>query len=103
MIGDPLTDALMRTVLIVVSDVFPDDLLDMLTISEENVIQAFPSQTAHEPFANSIRTRRSIRRLQFLDPRTNCHCRKVRGIFTVTIANQILWSPVLATYSSAQI
>lgn len=68
MIGDPLTNPLMRSFLIVVSRTLPDNPLYMLTIMEGNMIQAFPLQTAHESFANSIRARRSIRRLQFLDP-----------------------------------
>jgi hypothetical protein len=62
-----LTEALMRTVLIEVSYVFPDNPLYMPAIMEENMIQAFSTQTADEPFANPIRRRRSIGRLAFLD------------------------------------
>jgi hypothetical protein len=62
-----LTNPLMRTVLIEVNYIFPDDPLYMPAIMEENVIQAFSAQTADEPFANPIRTRRSIWHLEFLD------------------------------------
>ena len=58
----------MRTLLIEVSYIFPDNPLYMPAIVEENMVQAFPSQAAHEPFANPIRPRRSIGRLAFLDP-----------------------------------
>jgi hypothetical protein len=63
-----LTNTLMRTILIVVSYVLPDDPLYMPAIMEENVIQAFSTQTADKPFANPIGLWRSIRRHQFLDP-----------------------------------
>ena len=56
----------MRTLLIEVSYVSPDNPLYMPTILEENMIQAFSAQTAHEPFSNSIRTRRSIGRLELV-------------------------------------
>ena len=46
MIGDLLTNPLMRSVLIVISRILPDNPLYMLTIMEENMIQAFPSHAA---------------------------------------------------------
>ena len=67
MIGNTLTDPLMRSFLIVVIRVFLDHSLQMLPIMDEDMIQAFPSQTAHEPFTNSIGARCSIGCLQLLD------------------------------------
>ena len=62
-----LTDAWMRTLLIEISYVFPDDPLYRPAIMEEKMIQAFSTQTADEPFENPIRTRHSIWPLEFLD------------------------------------
>gem|GEM_PF-2946728 len=50
------------------------------------------AQAAHKPFANPIRFRRSRRYLQFFDACTIYHCRKVRAILLISIANQILRS-----------
>ena len=67
MIGSTLTDPLMQSFLIVVIRVFLDHSLQMLPIMDEDMCEAFPSQTAHEPFANSIGARCSMGRLQPLD------------------------------------
>ena len=84
--------ALVWLCLMVVDRVILDHSLQMLTLLDEDMIQTFSAQTAHESFANSIRLRRSIRRLQLFDAGANCHCRKLSGIFTITITNQIFRS-----------
>ena len=64
-VGDLLTNSLMRPFLIEVNGKFLDHSPQMLTSKDENVIQAFSFQAAHEPFAYAIRSRSSIRGLQF--------------------------------------
>ena len=67
MFGDPLTNALMGTFLIVVIGVFPDHSLQMPAMKNNGMVQTFSSQAAHEPFAYSIGSWRSIGRFQYFD------------------------------------
>jgi len=57
----------MRSFLIEVRRVFLDHPLQMFIVMDQNMIQALPAQTAHKPFADPIRLRRSIRRYQLFD------------------------------------
>ena len=91
-VGNPLINALMGSVLIKVCCVFLDHPFQMSAFMNEDMIQTLPSKTAHEPFANPIRLGCSIRRLYLFYSWTHCHCRKVCGIFAVTIADQIFRS-----------
>lgn len=90
MIWDLLTNPLMWSFLIEACRILLDHSFQMPILVNEYMIQALSSQAAHEPFANSICLGRSIWRLQFFG--ACCHCRKVRGVFAITIANQILRS-----------
>jgi hypothetical protein len=67
MVGNPLTNPLMRSFLIEVIGIFPDNSCQMPAMKDEGMVQAFSSQAAHESFTNTIGSRRSIGRSQFFD------------------------------------
>ena len=69
-----LLNALMWSCLIVVSRVSLNHSLQMLTVMDEHMIQAFSSQAAHEPFTYSISLWHTIRCFQFFDARSRSHC-----------------------------
>ena len=59
-VGDLLTHSLMRPFLIEVNGKFLDHSPQMLTMKNENVVQAFSFQAAHEPFAYAIGLHRQL-------------------------------------------
>ena len=66
MVWNPLANPLMRSFLIEVIGIFPDNSCQMPAMKDEGMVQAFSSQAAHDRFTNTIGSRRSIGRSQFL-------------------------------------
>ena len=51
---DALLDALVRSCVIEVGDVFLDDALEMVFAEDEEVVEALPAQTPQESFADGV-------------------------------------------------
>src|SRR5687767_8928301 len=71
--GDTLVQPLMRPGLIVKVDIFPRQPSQVPLTEDDEVIEAFATDTAQQPFADRIRLRRGYRGMEQPNARTGCH------------------------------
>ena len=86
---DALRDPLMRPRLIEVGAVFLQDANRLEPADHQHVIQTFPPQTPHKPFADGIGTWRLVRRVDDFDTGDLGHPLKYRTILLVIVADQL--------------
>src|SRR5687768_2793655 len=83
-------NALMRTRTIEGPDILNEDTAEVRLAHEQNVIEAFPTNTAQQSFADRIRPCCPERRPEDLDPAPGCNGIKVRAILRIVVTNQIV-------------
>ena len=88
---NPLLKPLMRSGLIVVSNIYLEEALELLLLHNQEMIQTFSSHTSQKAFANSIRLWRSVRRSKHFDATCERHSCKMLSAFAIIISNEILW------------
>ena len=78
-------ESAMRSSAIVVTDVLGEDRLEVASAEDQEVVQAFFSDGAHEPLRVGVRPRGSDRRLDGLDADGGEHCVERRGELGVSV------------------
>ena len=75
---------------VVVIDVLPDNVMQMVGTHNEHVVEAFPSQATDETFADGVRLRCSNRCLQHVDARASGNVGEQGAILVISVANELL-------------
>ena len=91
-VRDLLTEPLMRSSLIEIQDIGPEEAGELLLMEDQKVIEAFSPHASGE----SARRRHwpgacTIWRSKHLDAARCCYPRNIRTAFVIIIPNQILW------------
>jgi len=91
-VRDLLTDALMRSSVVVVVNVFLHDAIGMPFAQEDEVIQAFAPETAQETFADGIGLRCAIGSAEDFNACPDGNMLERSPIFAVIVADQEAWT-----------
>ncbi len=81
----------MRSSLIEVQDIGPEEAGEVLLMEDQEVIQAFSPHASQKALTDGIGLWRTIRRSKHLDAARCCDARKIRAEFAIIIPNQIIW------------
>ena len=91
-VRDLLNDALMRSSVVVVVNVFLHDAIGMPFAQEDEVIQAFAPETAQETFADGIGFRCTVGSAEYLNACPDGNVPERCPIFAVIVADQEAWT-----------
>ena len=86
-----LPKPLMRSSLIKVEDIVLEKAVELLSMQDQEMIQAFSSHASQKAFADSICLWRSIRRSKHLDATRCCYACETRPEYAIIIPNEICW------------
>ena len=87
-----LVNALMRSGLVEISDIFGYDAPEMALAQNEHVVQAFASQTTEKALAKCVRARGFYRCFQDFNICSISHMLKPLAKFLIIISNEKTWS-----------
>ena len=90
LLGDLLPNPLMGSCLVEVGHIGLEHALELLLLQDQQVIQAFLTNTPQEAFTDGIGSRSVIRRLENLDTTCPRHTSKAWPKLTVVITNEVL-------------
>ena len=79
----------MRSSLIEIQDIGPEEAGESLLMEDQEVIQAFSPHASQKALTDGIGLWRTIRRSKHLDAARCCYARKIRAEFAIIIPNQV--------------
>jgi len=91
LLGDLLSNPLMGSSLVEVSDIGIEHTLELPLMQDQQVVQAFLSDAPHIAFADRIGSGSVIGGLEQLDATCFRHTSKARPKLAIVITDQILW------------
>ncbi len=81
----------MRSSLIEIQDICPEEAGEVLLMEDQEVIQAFSPYASQKALTDGIGLWRMVWRSKHLDAARCCDARKIGAEFAIIIPNQILW------------
>ena len=81
----------MRSSLIEIQDIGPEEAGELLLMEDQEVIQAFSPYASQKALTDGIGLWRMVWRSKHLDAARCCDARKIRAEFAIIIPNQICW------------